>query len=1426
MNDADRESLAMRVLILAPTVKDSELLRTILARAAITSVDCPDQVQVCEQLTAGAGALLIAEEAVHGGDGCLAQWLGRQSPWSDLPVLILARTGADSAAVTRAVNELGNVTILERPPGVTALVSVVRTALRARQRQYRLRDQLVASECLAGQLRMAMAAADAGSWQVNLATGEFSASDRAVELHGPQPGTRLNHEQALARVHPDDRASIEAALRLTFETGQPFRHEHRVPQPDGSVRCVVSHAERRGEGRQTFVIGLVQDVTERRQAERARRESEERFRALVTASSDVVYRMSADWNEMHKLDGKDFIADTAAPSGNWVQEYLYPEDQPQVLAVIREAIRTKSHFEMEHRVRRVDGSAGWTLSRAIPLLDAKGEIIEWFGAASDVTARKQAEQALADRTELLNGVLEGTTDVIFVKDLNGRLLLANAAFAAAARSTPEQLVGKTDEELFPPDVAAAIRQHDVAVIAGGSPGQLEESIPVAGEARVFLTLKAPVRDGGGRVVGVLGISRDITERKRAEELLRESEEKFRTLFESMDEGFCVIEMIFDADARPADYRFLEINLAFEKHTGLQDAKGKRMRELAPDHDADWFEIYGRVAVTGEPIRFVNQATALDGRWFEVYAFRLGGNGSRKVAILFNNITDRKRAEAERDLERRRLRAVFDQAPLAIAVIGPAGEMLSRNAVFDRLWGRPAHDITAGTDSEVYEGFHPDGRKFKSHEWPGARAVYGGEVVDNEVIEIVHASGRRIPCWFAGAPVRDDDGRVLGGVVLFRDVSVEREAEAALRASEEQRRLALDAAELGTWHVDPVTRRTKTDERFRAIFGTTEEWVDYLQLFAIMHPDDLPAVQAAVAAAIRPDDPVPYAIEYRIVRPDGAVRWVFAKGRATHEEGASGRQAVRFNGTVMDITDRKRAEESLRESEARLGGILRRSPAGIVQTDAAGRMTLVNPRWCEMLGYPEAELLGRNILEITHPSFVEETAAAFGRLIAGGADFHIEKACCRKDGSVFHVQSKVAAVRSQENEYRGMIAVVLDISERLRAEEKLRVLATELSEADRRKDVFLATLAHELRNPLAPLRSGLHVMRLAGVTGRVEQVRAMMERQLTQLVRLVDDLLDLSRVTSGKLELRKDRVDLRAVVEAAVETCQTVIEEAGHELAVVVPAEPIFVEGDAIRLAQILSNLLNNSAKYTPRGGHVRLTVEREGGHKGGHEGGTAVVSVKDDGIGIPPAMLGRVFEMFTQVDRTLEKTTGGLGIGLSLVKGLLEMHGGTIDAKSEGEGMGSEFVVRLPAAASVVAGSDRPSGQTAGAAPSARCRILIVDDNIDSADMLARLLELLGNEVRTANDGEAGVKVAAQFRPDLVLMDIGMPKLNGYEAARRIRDETWGSSMVLVALTGWGQDEDKRKSLEAGFDAHWVKPVDPAALNKLLSGLKTSDISR
>jgi signal transduction histidine kinase/CheY-like chemotaxis protein len=407
-----------------------------------------------------------------------------------------------------------------------------------------------------------------------------------------------------------------------------------------------------------------------------------------------------------------------------------------------------------------------------------------------------------------------------------------------------------------------------------------------------------------------------------------------------------------------------------------------------------------------------------------------------------------------------------------------------------------------------------------------------------------------------------------------------------------------------------------------------------------------------------------------------------------------------------------------------------------------------------------------------------------------------------DGREVRVESRMRLIR--DGAELTVVEADRDVTERM------HTLVT-LREADRRKDEFLATLAHEIRNPLAPIRNELEIMRVARADPEVvERSRAVMERQLAHLVHLVDDLMDVSRITRGKLELRRERLSLDAALQAALETSRPLIEAAHHSFVPDMPREPLYVLGDLTRLAQLFSNLLNNAAKYTPAGGRITLTAKRLDGD--------AVVEVRDSGVGIAVEALPDIFEMFAQANRERGLTHGGLGIGLALVHGIAEMHGGTVTAASDGVGLGSTFTVRLPALE--VDAQEVASAQPADLSPTVtRRRVLVADDNLDAAESLTMLLTMMGHEVRAAHDGAQAVDQAEQFRPDLILMDVGMPKLDGLQAASKIRSFAWGAAPVIVALTGWGQDADRQRSKAAGCDEHFVKPLDIDRLTELLAHL-------
>ncbi len=491
----------------------------------------------------------------------------------------------------------------------------------------------------------------------------------------------------------------------------------------------------------------------------------------------------------------------------------------------------------------------------------------------------------------------------------------------------------------------------------------------------------------------------------------------------------------------------------------------------------------------------------------------------------------------------------------------------------------------------------------------------------------------------------------------------------------------------------------------------------------------------------------------------------------------------------------RSQEALRRSERTYRAIGESLDYGVWNADREGRITYHSECFLKLIDMAAEACADSGWMRAVHPDDVERMQAQWSDCVREGRNWDCEFRVRGADGGWHAILGRAVQVRGERGEIVGWTGINLDI-------ERLKSVEHELRELNQRKNEFLATLAHELRDPLAPLRNGLEVLRLAGGGGEMgEKARTMMERQLGQMVRLVDDLLDMSRVNRGKIELRRCEVELAEVLRNAIETSQPLMNECGHRFEASIPAASILVDADTTRLAQVFSNLLNNAAKYTPNGGHIALDVRALDGE--------VAVTVRDNGPGIPAEMLTRIFDIFTQVDRCLGKTHGGLGIGLSIAKRLTQMHGGTISVASAGEGQGSEFTVRLPA---------KVQAQPAPVAPGRR-RILVADDNEDAAVMLAMLLEAFGNEVCVAHDGSQAVEMAASFRPDAVLLDIGMPKMNGYEACRAIRGQAAGASAVIIALTGWGSEDDKERARAAGFDRHLVKPVDPQSLEEMVRDL-------
>jgi PAS domain S-box-containing protein len=721
----------------------------------------------------------------------------------------------------------------------------------------------------------------------------------------------------------------------------------------------------------------------------------------------------------------------------------------------------------------------------------------------------------------------------------------------------------------------------------------------------------------------------------------------------------------------------------------------------------------------------------------------------------------------------------------------------------------------------------------------------GERVEHSDTVRVTKDGRLIHVSLAISPVRDRHGRIIGASKVARDITARKQMEEDLRRSAEAQRFLVSlhdamrglrdpakvmweiVTSLGTYFA--VSRCTygeidPAEERFTVIRDSVDgaRSVAGSGRLKDLGPEiirELKAGRTLVISDVR-EDP----------RPNGAAAFAAFAGIETRSlvyvplvkeerfvallmlHDREPRAWSPFDVALLEqmaertwfAVEGARAEAALRESRDVLSLAMRGGRMGAWARDVATGRVWWSRELEELFGLAPGGFDGNEDGFIT---FVHEddrllVTRAMETALATGEDYVVELRFRHASGEWRWMEGRGRAVYGADGQPIRLYGIGIDITQRRQTEEALRL-------ADRRKDEFLATLAHELRNPLAPIRAAVETMRMNDTGESETQVaRDIIDRQARQLTRLVDDLLDLARITQGKIQLRREPVELAAVVRNAVESADPLMKAFAHTLTVAVPQDAIHLDADPARLSQIILNLLNNAAKYTPEGGHIRLTAVREGRE--------AVVSVRDNGIGIAAEHLPHVFEMFSQMAPALERSEGGLGIGLALVRGMVELHGGSIEAHSDGPGRGSELIVRLPVIEAPVP-APQQAGEDRQAPPrGAKLRILVVDDNRDAADSLTMLLELKGHDVHTAYDGLAAVEAAETSRPDVVLLDVGLPKMNGYEAARHIRQQPWGKPMTLVAVTGWGQEEDKRRAAEAGFDHHLTKPVDLAKVIALL----------
>jgi PAS domain S-box-containing protein len=1184
-------------------------------------------------------------------------------------------------------------------------------------------------------------------------------------------------------------------------------------------------------------------------------EEKERLRTTLASIGDAVISTDGEG----RITNMNAVAESLT---GWNKEEAACQHLDTVFRIVNEKTRQPVHNPATKAMKEgiIVGLANHTTliakggvelaidDSAAPIRCAKGEVVGCVLVFRDVTEHRRMEMAARS----LASIVEHSDDAIIGKDVNGIITSWNQGAERIFGYTDTEAVGHPIAMLAPPD--RADEMPDILQrIRRGERVDHFDTVRRAKDGRlvpISLTV-SPIKDDDGKIVGASKIARDISERKRAQAALHEEKERLHATLTGIGDAVVVTD---------SERRVTMMNAVAQVLTGWQEeAAGRPLEEV--------FCIINeqtRQPVESPVSRVIREGTVVGLANHTVLIAKSGGelpiddsaapirDGQGHVigcVLVFRDITERRRADQQVADEKARIESIVNHVIDGIIAIDENGTVDAFNPAAERLFGYGQEEVIGQNVKMLMpEPFHNEHDGYlANYQRTGQAKIIG---IGREV-EGRRKDGSIFPMDLAVSEFWVGKRRYFTGLV--RDITERKKAEAAAHRHKEILQLVHRIGKIGHWEWNSLTDENKWSPEIEALYGlkpgtfggTYDAWTK------LLHPDDLPKQEEAVRRALETGQ---YFTEFRVIWPDGSVHWLEARANV-FKDGHD--KPVRIMGVNMDVTERKRAEEQLRASEQRLAAeveALSRLHAlstrllavvdvhtalndllenAIVTCEADfGNVQLYNPQ-IKALEIVAQRAFKSDFLDYFHTVRVDDGSAcaqamqtgehciiedvqedpAFEphRSIAAPADFRGVHSTPLKDrnGGVIGMLSvhfrQPHGSSEREQRFLDLYARhAADLIERSRFEEALK-------EADRRKDEFLAMLAHELRNPLAPIRNGLQLMRLAkNDAPTVEQTRTLVERQFSQLVHLVDDLMDVSRISRGMIELRKQPVEMAPVVSSAVEASRPFIEQMGHELTVIRPKQPVVVDADLTRLAQVFINLLNNAAKYSNRGGHIWLTVERQGSD--------VVVSVKDTGIGIDANHLARIFDPFMQIDRSLEKSQGGLGIGLTLVKRLVEMHGGRIEAKSDGLGKGSEFVVRLP----VVVEASKPSEPTKEdepAVPRSSLRILIVDDNRDGANSLAMLLRIMGNDTHTAYDGQEGVEVSGQVRPDVVLLDIGLPKLNGYEACRRIREQSWGKNVVLIAVTGWGQEEDRRRSHEAGFDHHMVKPVEPQALMKLLSGL-------
>lgn len=1071
--------------------------------------------------------------------------------------------------------------------------------------------------------------------------------------------------------------------------------------------------------------------------------------------------------------------------------------------------------------------------------------------------KARIDQALRESQERFAKAFSSGPLVFTLSSLrDGRLVEVNETFCEVTGYSREEAIGKTSLELGLWTNAQDRAEEMAAVRDGGHVRNLEYSFRTRSGTEIIGLLSAEKIEIGGEPFA-LSVIQDITARKAAEEALRQSEIKYRTLFDSMDQGYCIIEVLFDDEGRPVDYLFVEVNSAFERQSGMHDVIGKRMLEFVSEIESHWLENYGRVAKTGEPIRFANEYKSLD-RWFDVYAFRSEDSGENRVAVLFNDITSRILAEENLRQSSQFNQDVIDSITAHIAVLDENGEITAVN----NAWRQFALDngadwsmkgVGVGTNYlEICRSATGDNADEAAAIYKGIRMVLEGETSYFSMEYPCHSSTAERWFLLTVSPLSRTGG---GAVVSHQNVTERRLAEEKIRESEARFRTMADNAPVMIWVTDATGFCTFLSQSWYEFSGQTAETGLGFGWFNTVHPDDRVIAERRFVEAN--DKRAPFTHEYRFANAEGEYHWAINSAQPRFD--ASGNY-LGYIGSVVDIHQRKLAEEVVVQAERRAAEEYQLLLGRIVPLAATlGRARDLTSIYRAVREFIQASMPCSGFFVSFYES---ETSLRHAAYVWGdGAEVDISELppmpLVRRGGgansrAVFEKRTVITnnywedmkkrphvVIRENGRDPRSSLivpmmikdtvlgtlevqayeddafqrehAVALEMAANLAAVaiENVRLIeiegtAREAAEAaNRAKDEFLSVLSHELRTPLNAMLGWVRMLK-AGVLDEDNSERALevIERNTRLQSSLIEDLLDVSRIISGKMRIETELVDLMSIVRTVSETIQPLADSKGVAYSFSCSDDAVFLTADAVRMQQVVSNLLQNSIKFTPAGGSIEILVQRTEKE--------AVLRVKDTGVGIEADLLPHIFDRFRQADASARRNFTGLGLGLTIVRNIVELHGGTIDVESEGKDKGSVFTLRLPLAAEFYQALDaREARPKASKGMLTGKTILVVDDDAENLVPLKIFLENENASVTSAGNAKEALEHLAQQEFNLLITDIGMPEIDGYELVSRVRaDNGRNAALKTIALTAYASLDDRQRALDSGFNAHLAKPVN------------------